>query len=198
MKKHDALLSLLALLLCLSTVYQAHSQAATDTPVNHELGLRLYGLSDFNLIYKKQSAPGKFKRYRFGLADFNYTAIDENKNFNLNLGLAVGNERRREIAEKLYFLHGTEIIGGFGLSDQRSNNFDTQQFRFSLELGIVLGFQYSFSERFYTSLEVIPSVGVTYTSVSDPSPDQFQLGGGFNSNAVALSLVYCFSTKKKY
>ena len=196
MNNLNALLRSLALLFCMVSAGSLFAQS-TDVMVNHELGLRMFGIGDFDLIYKKQLEASKFYRYRLGFANFNYTKIDRNRTADFNAGFAAGPERRREVAEKLKFIHGWELLGNFGISSQKNNSQHIEQISLSAGVGIVLGFQYDVSEKFHISLEAIPAARASYTLVSDPSPDRFQVNGGFDTDAVGVSLVYCFSTEKK-
>lgn len=173
-----------------------HAQSA-EMNVNHELGLRLFGLNDFDFIYKKQKASEKYRRYRLGYTNFNYSKNGQQRNAIINIAFAFGYERRRQIAEKLKFINGWELLGDFGVSSIKNNDAHQEQVNLSPGIGIVLGFQYDISEKFRISLETIPSITASYSLVGGPNPDRFQVNGGFNTSAVALSMVYCFSNSQK-
>ena len=196
MKKLNLLFTQLTLLICIASAGSLLAQSA-ETTVNHELGIRFFGLSNFNLIYKKQKDHEKFFRYRLGFTNFNYSRFDKSRTVDVSAGFALGPERRRAIAEKLKFINGFELQGNFGVSSIKNNNSHQERVVLGPGVGLVLGFQYVISEKFNISLEAIPSLKVTYTFDNGPTPNQFQVNGGFNTDAVALSMVYCFSTNKK-
>jgi hypothetical protein len=55
---------------------------------NHELGIRFSGLTDLNVIYKRQKAPKTFHRFRIATTTLAYartTNPDNQDIFNLNL-----------------------------------------------------------------------------------------------------------------
>lgn len=190
MKKLNAFLFLLMLL----TSGALHAQS--EEPIgNHELGLRFFGLNDFNFIYKKQTAPEKYRRYRLGYTNFNYVKNGPQHSTNIGLSIAIGHERRRQIAEKLKFLNGWELLGNFSGNFINNDEDSYEQLNITPGIGLVLGFQYDLSEKFRLSLESIPSLNASYTYVSGPNPDRFQVHGGFSSSAVALCLVYSFATQ---
>ena len=59
-----------------------------------EVGIRLYGLNNFDFIYKKQKAENKYRRLRLISSNL---SISDFKDFNtsLSLGLTIGNEKRK-------------------------------------------------------------------------------------------------------
>jgi hypothetical protein len=160
---------------------------------NHELGIRFSGLTDLNVIYKRQKAPKTFHRFRIATTTLAYartTNPDNQDIFNLNLGVAYGVENRVAIADKIHFIHGWEPFVFM------SSTFDGTGFFATLNPGIgyVLGFQLDFNKNFYLGLETIPNLSASINT-SD-FLNSFQVNAGFNSNFVALSLVYCFSTSE--
>ena len=59
-------------------------------------------------------------------------------------------------------------------------------------IGYVLGFQYDISEIFYVNIESIPTLSGSFIIDNDGFNDNYAINAGFNSNAIALSLVYKF------
>lgn len=166
----------------------------------------MYGIGDFDPIYKRQTAPDKFWRYRFGIANLNFTTkkkgVDTYKG---GIGFGIGKEKRKAITDKLYFVRGGELIGDFnGWTLKYPTDEINRHYDYSLGFGLVLGVQYQIFKELYASLELIPSlnlVGATDVNINPTtdksSASQFGANAGFNSNSVALSFVYCFSTDKK-
>lgn len=155
-----------------------------------EIGIRLWGLSDFDFIYKKQKNENRYTRVRFVTGDF---TINDFKNFNsaLNLGLGYGKEKHKIINEHLSFIKGWEIIASVGNTIAQEQAF----FNVSPGLGLVLGFQYDIHENFSLTMETIPSIS-TYINFAPSGTRVTGLSMGFNSNHIALGLMYKFQTRK--
>lgn len=151
-----------------------------------EIGLRLTDFNSLNFIYKKQLYENIYKRYRVVAGNFLIRIKDEFL-LNTNLGLAIGKEKRKDIAERLQFVHGWEpaVFAGFSKNDTDfvlSGN---------INLGYVLGFQYNASEKFVVSLEAIPYFGV-YASYTDSGLNPVAVQGGISNNVAAITVVYRF------
>ncbi len=173
------LLLLAAALISLPTLLNAQN----SEPVNRELGLRMSGLSDFNFIYKKEIKENRFLRLRTGSLNLAVSGISESVNAGFTFGF--GLENRKPIDSKLSFVHGFEpsLASSFSSSNQ--------PFLGRLSLGYVLGFQLNVSEQVGINIETIPALGFTYLAVENDI-DKGQLDFNFNSNHVAISLVYRF------
>ena len=165
--------------------------------ISREFGLRMNGLADFDFIYKKKIGQDKFRRYRIGFTNFHFSSTGSNRSYDLAFGIAAGNEKRRGIAEKLSFINGFEIIANATFTRQEASSEHINQFAFSPGAGLVLGFQYDISEKFYINIETIPTVNANLTFRENPSKDSYGISGDFNSNAIALSLVYMFQSPPK-
>ncbi|HKK79382.1 MAG TPA: hypothetical protein VJ933_07115 [Phaeodactylibacter sp.] len=178
------------LVLLLSLSLQAHSQTSDSTSWR-EMGLRLSGVDNLDFIYKKQLGENRYKRIRLLFSDLQFRRLNDTNLFNASLGGALGWEKRRTIAEKVQFLHGWEPF--LNLSFNSTND------RFGLNtilgVGYVLGFQLTVSEQFYVALETIPSLSINLNA-GEAASDAVAVGAGFNSNAVALTLVYRFQATK--
>ena len=160
---------------------------------NRELGIRLAGFQDFDFIYKKGREENKLTRYRLGFANLDFQNAINNQNFNLSLGFAIGAEERRSIAENLQFIHGLEPT----LSLALSTTDDIFNLRIRPGIGYVLGFQYNVSDKFYVNIETIPSLSTSFIIDNNGFNDMYSINAGFNSNAIALSLVYQFKKKEE-
>ncbi|PHN01327.1 hypothetical protein CRP01_37850 [Flavilitoribacter nigricans DSM 23189 = NBRC 102662] len=168
--------------------------AQTDT---REIGLRFGGLQYFDFIYKKQRTANGFQRIRLTVAALSFDQYDDYNHFATNLGIAIGREKRKGLAENLYWVHGWEprIRVMYNLRTDTSDGVDPNDYwNLSVQpaIGYVLGFQYNFSERFYVSLEGIPSLGVNLNFDDRNGLDNFGLGGNFSFSGVAITLAYSF------
>lgn len=166
------------LLLFLNAVFVgiAYSQS-------HEAGIRFSSLSNFDFIYKKQSAAGNFHRFRIAAVNASALSRSTGTDFNLGLGLAYGYEKRLALGDKTYFLHGFEpsVFADFRPNGQNVN----------FQLGYVLGLQYNFHRQFYVNLELLPSLGVMGNFLDGNDP-VYIAGFNVDSRFVSLSLVHQF------
>ncbi len=99
--------------------------------------------------------------------------------------MAIGKEKRSGIADRLDFIRGPEPFLSISLSATDDDFFVA----ITPSFGYVLGFQYDVSEKFYLSIETIPSVSLTY---GNGASQLVRFNAGFNSNAVALTGAYRF------
>lgn len=83
-------------------------------------------------------------------------------------------------------MHGPEPFIGGQYSDSGFNSATAR-----LGLGYVVGFQYEPSDRFYVSLEIVPSVGVDLT-FQDNGVDRYRAYGSLSNQSAALVGVYRF------
>lgn len=193
--------SIILFFCCLAVSASLSAQEATTT--SHEIGTRFSGLNNFGFIYKKSKNDKRFLRIRAASTDLGITgnSVDVS-GFDVGASFAIGLENRRRIAEEFHFIHGPELAFSFAY-DQRtlpasSGERTTSSTIFSPRIGYILGFQYDVSDRFYVSIEAIPGLSYAYQIDEDDTAlgverrtgSTFDLG--FNSNAVALSVVYRF------
>lgn len=151
---------------------------------SHEMGLRSTGFNSFELLYKRAKSENRFHRFRSGFAALSAYQDGNNGEQNLILGLSYGYEKRAELAPKTVLLHGLE--------PSLSLDFNSQGSGLGLSLGYILGLQYHLNEQFNLALEVIPSLGFRYRNLN--GRDIYQYNLGFNSQTVALTVVYKFKT----
>jgi hypothetical protein len=180
------------LILCfvLFSLYFSPSLQAQER--NHELGIRLSGLQDFDFIYKKSDNGTKFKRYRLAVANVGAFMAEIN-DLRFDMAYAQGVEKRRNIGKKVQFIHGWEP--GFYVSlNAIGDDFGGNA---GIFLGYVLGFQYNVSDNFYLNVETIPSLTVGGVFKDSDDDSGLLVNAGFNSNAVALTLAYTFTAPKK-
>jgi len=171
------------------------STATFGQTTTHELGLRLFGLDDFDFVYKKGKAENRFTRFRLAIFDLRFNGIgnEGRSNSAFNVGLAIGTERRKSIKNELLFIHGFEPSLRVGISN---NSRDEVAMGVNLGIGYVLGLQYDISEHFYANIELIPTVSTFYETDFDGF-NEFQVNTLFRSGDIALSLVYRFTTTKE-
>lgn len=175
-----------------------------QTENSREIGLRLWGLNDFDFIYKKQLTENSFRRIRVALAEIGFSITDEVNSYNLQTGIAWGKEKRQSIAEDLLWVHGWEprVNLRFNLTSYRDDDIPPQDSN-DWELGItpgigyILGFQYNVSDRFYVSLESIPSFGLNFTARRGDALNSLGMGANFSFASVALTLAYSFVPAEK-
>ncbi|NBC08968.1 MAG: hypothetical protein GVY26_17390 [Bacteroidetes bacterium] len=176
--------------LLFSICFFAQSQSV-DSSMWREMGLRLSSVDDFVFIYKKQLEENRFKRFRFAFSNIGFRTFENIDNtFSLSIGGAIGWEKRKQIAEKVQFIHGWEPALRIFLDD----NANGTGLLFRTSIGYVLGFQLMVSEHFYAALETIPSLSTDIgVGLRD---DEFAVNAGFSSNSIALTLVYRFQPTK--
>ena len=159
--------------------------SAQETTRIRELGLRLTGTDNFGFIYKKRLDDGSYRRYRFFSGQLDFANIDGNSIANFNAGVAIGKEKRIDVADRLDFIRGPEPF----LSISVQGTDDIFLAMITPGFGYVLGFQYDFSDKFYLNIETIPSVSLTY---GNGDAQVVRFNAGFNSNAVAVTAAYRF------
>ena len=160
------------------------SYSSTSAQVR-ELGIRASGLENFGFIYKKEQKPNSYQRFRIGRINLAWRDLGEESSLATALGFAIGFEKRKAINDELYLIHGFEPSMILALStNSRNLIYDIQP-----GLGYVLGFQYSFSEKFYINIESIPSINLIIRGTKGSSP-VYTGNLGFNSNAVSITAAY--------
>jgi len=199
MKKMKRSKLIAALTLTAGMLFNSGIKAQSQT---HEVGMRFSSLENFDFIYKKELEENKLRRYSLGFTNLNFIDRENNEAFNFGLGFAIGTEKRKQIAEKLKFIHGFEPFAELNFTSSEISDDDRRNSgQVIAGLGYVLGFQYDFSDKFYVNLETVPSlygaVNFAETSEDEISEDGYEIGAGFNSNAIAVSLVYRFTKDKK-
>ncbi len=158
--------------------------------INRELGIRFSSLNNFDFIYKKQKEANKYIRHRVTLANLRYESLSIDDRVDVDLAYSVGVEKRKDIAEKLQFIHGFEPFASVSLRVLG----EAEAF-FQVGVGYVLGFQYAVSDKFHLSIETIPRLAFNFNTLETDS--DFVANAGFDQNAAAISLVYRFQSAKK-
>lgn len=181
------LLFLIAFLTAVQLSAQTLIAPAEPAPPMREIGLRLFSLEDFSLVYKKERRPQRFWRLNLALGQLQVEA-GESAQANLQLGAGFGWERRRPINDRLHFLTGPQLDLLFRLSG--GEGFDAfGDLRPSLSY--LLGVQYDLNDRFYINLEVLPSLSVIIP-LGEEFPDPV-FSAGFNTGSVGVTVAHRFS-----
>lgn len=174
------------------TTLSFSSLQAQSTGKKREVGVQLNGINfsgfnSFSGFYKKQVSENKYRRVRFFSGNL-FTGVfgEDDFRFNLNLGAAIGREKRRTLDTRLEFFNGPEF--SFGMGFQSVN--DNSSFILSPSFGYVLGLQHSFNERWAINIETIPSIGVGVVLLPGDN-DQLTLNANA-TNSVALGVVRKF------
>jgi len=170
---------------CLLSISQIFSQSN-----QRELGLRFTSLDSFSFIYKKEKSENKFTRFRVGVIGLNYSRYAENNDaFNIGIAMALGQEKRKSLNSKLQFVHGWEPYLSATANLPEGSDFNI---RINPRIGYVLGFQYNLFKDFYVNIETIPGLGARFQIDETGLDDRFTLDAGFNSGAIAISVLYRF------
>ncbi len=194
------------MLACMLSITAAHAQSEK----RREAGLLFRGVNNFGLTYRS-GTENKLWRYSLlsgGLSSGNFSnANTEEASRAFSLGLQVGREFRKPLAEQLHVRYGADLLASVGQNKRTidnaplgSNDIEVTTTNWSAGVGFVLGLNYTFAKRFILGAEVIPQL--TYganRSKNQPLPSGTTTkseGNGFdfsfNSSTALLSLVVVF------
>ena len=186
---------ILSVLLMLATTTLFAQEATVDTlnatPLsatgNREIGLRMPSLNNFDLFYKKQKRENVYMRYRIAAGGISVTNITQNPGLNAGFALAVGPERRTQVAKKIDLITGTEFIAALNVGvDYRVS------IAANVGVGFVLGGQYNVSDRVYLGIETIPQIMVS-SSFSDDGIGDINASAMFNMYSAAVTAMFRFT-----
>lgn len=144
----------LLLCLCFILSFQNLQSQSFDKP-KKEIGLRAISLTNFNLIYKTETDLGNYWRFGLGNVQFSQNSTTNGDFSQFNLVFAAGYEKRRDITDRLEFIHGFQPTLGFSLNNE------FQQYQ--IGLAYILGTQYSLNRDFTIGLELAPSLLYRYS-----------------------------------
>ncbi len=174
----------------------SHTVSAQDIQeIKNEVGIRINNLSNFGLVYKRSKKPMKYVRHRLGLVDFSYSNHNPIQYYRFGLSYQIGFERRKQLDEKVMFIHGFETGVGFYYSDLYQNGFQQKDASLGFNLGYVLGVMYDISDRFNVSLETIPRIN--FMTNLDDTYNRTDVNIGFNSEIVGITFALKFDRPKK-
>jgi hypothetical protein len=151
-----------------------------------EIGFRLIGLNNIDLVFKKEKKPNKIVRYRFGFSQVSLSSSATNTSFALTTSISVGVEKRKELMSTTYFFQGWEP--GVAINYNASNKHGVGTF--SPYLGYFIGFAHNFSDKFCMSLEIIPKISTTLNTGVAISKNTFKLDAGYGSGSIGIGFIY--------
>ena len=179
------------------------SAQTTNEGRKREIGLRFSninfdGINDFNLVYKKQKRnnDNKYRRYRMLIANFTSSDFfDDFANSNIQIGAAIGLEKRKQLNDRFKFIHGLELFFDYqGKRIEDAPEIVTSN-NIGLSIGYVVGFQYDLNNNFCLNLETIPAIRTNSTIESISPENEYSLGFTFGLGMVskaAISIFYKF------
>ncbi|MFT4686017.1 MAG: hypothetical protein ACJATN_002005 [Neolewinella sp.] len=171
------------------------AQEASSTRLPEEIGLRLVSLQDFDFIYKKQLDDGSYGRIRLLSANASLSVIQDVSVVGFGGAVALGREKWVPVAENFIFHYGWEPGLALNVISAGASSNNIFEMTINPFIGYVLGFQLAVSEGFTLGLEVIPSFSLAYSVRGSGLPNSLAASVGFNSRAVGLTAVYCFTRK---
>ena len=183
------------ILVALATVFATGSLLAQDSKPKREVGLQFSSLdfdggSGFSAFFKKQKKENVYRRIRFFSGGLSAISLEEDFNFSINAGIAIGREKRKTLDSKLDFYQGPEVSAQLGLATLGEDNANVL---ISAGFGWVLGLQHSFNERWAVNLETIPGLSLVGDFYGEDSSGLSSVG--FNArfnNFVSIGLVRKF------
>lgn len=151
-----------------------------------EVGTRFNSFDNFGVIYKKERAENRLTRYNLAVLNLGLVEGSRFDQYSIGAQVSMGWEKRKQIEEKLKFIHGLNPSIGFTHTDL-TNGTDNSQTNINLQLGYVLGLQYDVSDNLYVNIEVIPGIRATNSSQLDGDFWTFNLGGGTQSAGITVA-----------
>ena len=162
----------------------AQAQDQKNYP-KREIGVRINGNSNFDLLFKKHKKENKYFRLRLLSSEMSLRRLNNYKP-NISFGVAVGREKRMPISDRFSFVKGWELANSLSMS-----NDDNTQAGFISGIGLVLGVQYELNDHFNLSMETIPRISGNF-SYADNHVDFLGLNAGFAGNKAAIGFTYKF------
>lgn len=181
--------------------FTSSAQDSISDP-EHEIGGRVSGGLDASIgfVYKHKVKENSYFRLTAGTIFFN-GALNSNitaiNGLSYGFNLSLGNEWRKDIVNKLQFIHGfAPSVSYSAVSTLSPNPPSHSTHNVGVNLGYALGFQYNFNSNFSIALETIPALYSNFMFSSNPSVvESNDFGFRFDTYA-ALTLVYRFNRKK--
>ncbi|PRY28600.1 hypothetical protein CLV58_12815 [Spirosoma oryzae] len=179
-------------LLLIATYGTVHAQ----TPMKREIGLRssLGNPLNAGFIYKKQLAENRYRRYRLGFVDATVNIKSPATLSQYTAGAAIGTEFRKDLDDRLQFIHGPEVNASLSVIAVGNANTIDQYTLVTPRIGIgyVLGVQYNFNSRWYVNLETIPGLAVEAQYGYPDSSPTYTVMANINLATVGLTGAYRF------
>jgi hypothetical protein len=156
--KTTYLLTTLVLCLFLNNSLQAQSGKA-----KREVGLQFSSLNfnggSFGAFLKKEKKENVYRRVSFASGNIQLNLVEEETQFNFNAGIAIGEERRKQLDEKLLFFQGPEFSLNVGLFTTEDD--DATAVTITPGFGWVFGLQHSFNKLWAINIETVPAVAIS-------------------------------------
>ena len=188
-------------LLTISTCVSAQSPV---TKVR-EFGVNLSG-TQFGIRYKGGNESTLFRVTLSSLlANNNWYKTESGKSTvsNHGVGLNFGFEKRKSMSEKINLYIGSDILTSIvtGKNEFEPSNYSTSSLTLSTGIGMVLGVNFSITDRVSVSTEVVPSVRYSYSKTKNHS----NLGDSESTNKIldyglptgGLNITLSFNLNKK-
>jgi hypothetical protein len=184
------LIGIIAFFCASLTSLQAQEQNSSliTTPKRKEIGVSNLSLSGASLLYKKEVKPDVYRRWNFGFTDIGFSKGEKSQSISSRLSFSIGKEKRKNIVEKLSFIHGAQY--GLSLSfNTDSNNANTNISYYNTSLyinpnfGYLFGAIYQINKRFYIGVESVPSLYTSLSYSKDTSNKTKVKLNGINLNA---------------
>ncbi len=163
-----------------------------------EIGIGTYDLQSFRFVLKKNTKPNKYLQYRFGDfgIDTQRDSVSKSGRFAGSFGLIF--EKRKEIGEKMRFIHGFAPSLYLSYLNQKifaqteyTEDIKTSNIYLRPKIGYLLGVQYHFSEKFYAALQTLPGITFNLNFTEDGFKKRLDLEGHFKPRG-EFQLVYKF------
>lgn len=176
-------------LVCLCFFFLHQGLMAQD--VQREIGIRANTFEDFSAVYKWQKAENKYGRLTAAILDLGLETGSNTDSYNAGIGVTLGNENRRSLADRTDFLHGLQYVVQATYSDTPNQT----NFVGVAGISYLIGVQYQASDRFNVGIEFLPSLLVRYSDNNNSERWSIDANASF-ANA-ALFATYRFSSAGK-
>ena len=151
---------------------------------DREFGLRMSDFREFGMVFKKDK--GDFwTRWHASFANLEAT-LNGPFTGGISLGLNVGREKRKEMGDRMNFIHGNQF---FASTTLRAAN-DVFSNSATIGFGYLVGMTFTIKNDFNISLETIPSLSLTFTNNNNFT--NIVGRAGFDSEFAALVLTKNF------
>lgn len=146
---------------------------------------------NFRLTYKKEKKENKWLRLNSSFGDISYTNQNDISLLNLNAGISIGVERRKQIGDSpVEFIHGPQGILNLQIVDL-IDEVETSVF-IGAGTGYVLGGQVHLKKGVKLGVETQPSIILRWDG-----DETINLNLDYSSNALTIFVVYNFEKNKK-
>lgn len=175
----------------LALLFLISSISINAQTIEKEVGLILNNLSDFGIVFKKQTKENSYLQ----LNVLNMTSTVQNDDFgngyNFGAGLSVGFEKRKPISEKLFFMHGFQPF----LFVNYSGDSESDLFNYNINpgLGYMLGFILNAGKNVRIGLQTAPNINFSFRrDNTEPVTESFRYGFGLGNFNSSLTITYVF------